>query len=588
MRNKTKLLSLILAMLIVLTSLSSCFAPNQPIETGDPTTPTVQQTPSEENTTTSDQGGEESSSSSSGSSGSSDSQPGGENTPPEEESILKYTLSEQDMTDFRALLATFEELALAGTENFEVIDEAYYAMEDQYFHIATQGQIAYVLYCLNTGDEAMSDAYLESGEILGDAYELYNDTCKKIDASNSPYRESFFEGWSEEDLFEMRAFTGEITDLQNQADEIMVEARELNVETQSDAYLALYDEFVRVQNEMASKLGYSDYYAYATEKVYIRDYDRAQREALRAYVQTYIAPYIDDVRSMYFGSNGMMPLTDRKALEKVLTLDYDKLPTNYVQLYIDSFDEETQTVFNSLFEKDSSFFVDSSRGYAGAFTTYLYEYEKPICYFGPKYQNCSTMIHEMGHYYAAHYQESGSYAKDMAEVHSQGNEWLFYTFLKTQMNEGMHKTAVIYYLYNTMATILVSCIVDDFEEEVYTRMSQLGEGETLDFDAIMTEVCAAYGGVDFLSRYVADMNLYWKYVCIESPVYYISYSTSAIVSLGLYCQASEDYDAALAVYKALIEEPSEGLGFTEALAAAGLLSPFEESTFQSIKSHLYP
>ena len=74
MRNKTKLLSLILAMLIVLTSLSSCFAPNQPIETGDPTTPTVQQTPSEENTTTSDQGGEESSSSSSGSSGSSDSQ----------------------------------------------------------------------------------------------------------------------------------------------------------------------------------------------------------------------------------------------------------------------------------------------------------------------------------------------------------------------------------------------------------------------------------------------------------------------------------------------------------------------------------
>jgi oligoendopeptidase F len=327
-------------------------------------------------------------------------------------------------------------------------------------------------------------------------------------------------------------------------------------------------------------LGYSDYYAYATEKVYIRDYDRAQREALRAYVQTYIAPYIDDVRSMYFGSNGMMPLTDRKALEKVLTLDYDKLPTNYVQLYIDSFDEETQAVFNSLFEKDSSFFVDSSRGYAGAFTTYLYEYEKPICYFGPKYQNCSTMIHEMGHYYASLYNADIN-SLDLAEVQSQANEMLLLKHLESVMPARVYEVIKNYKLYMCVLEMTVSVIIDEFERAVYDLESVEGF-KSADFDAIMDKVCAEYGNFTTLEQNIMDINEYWRLTATNSPVYYISYATSLTEALNVFAEAELDYDNAKEIYRIIIEEVSEDEKFRDAAAMAGLTDPFDKKTFESI------
>lgn len=103
----------------------------------------------------------------------------------------------------------------------------------------------------------------------------------------------------------------------------------------------------------------------------------------------------------------------------------------------------------------------------------------------------------------------------------------------------------------------------------------------------MNEICTRYGGKEFVEEYITDISSYWKFVVIESPVYYISYAVSAIASLTLYSMATEDYAKALSVYNELTAGELIQDAFLENLKKADLATPFEESVYVSI-SQLIP
>ena len=107
-----------------------------------------------------------------------------------------------------------------------------------------------------------------------------------------------------------------------------------------------------------------------------------------------------------------------------------------------------------------------------------------------------------------------------------------------------------------------------------------------DFDAIMTQVCAPYGGAPWVESVVSNPYSYWRLVCISSPVYYISYAVSASAAINILALAEEDYDLALESYTKLVEGITPEDGFLGALAKAGLTTPFEEETFINIKEVL--
>ena len=105
-----------------------------------------------------------------------------------------------------------------------------------------------------------------------------------------------------------------------------------------------------------------------------------------------------------------------------------------------------------------------------------------------------------------------------------------------------------------------------------------------DFDAIMNEIKSheEYAGV--ISNFI-DPCEYWKRVAVSNPVYYVSYSVSAVASLNIYSMALEDSDAAMAAYRALVEtEGIDEMGYVEALTVAGVVSPFDENSHRNIAS----
>ncbi|MBQ4323525.1 MAG: hypothetical protein IJC19_06260, partial [Clostridia bacterium] len=100
---------------------------------------------------------------------------------------------------------------------------------------------------------------------------------------------------------------------------------------------------------------------------------------------------------------------------------------------------------------------------------------------------------------------------------------------------------------------------------------------------IMTNVLSHYSAPQEIEDL---MQNYWKEVCIISPVYYLSYATSAVTALNLYKSAITNNDAAYSTYQKLVESKYKNEGFKKALKLTGLPSPFEETAYTSLKNLL--
>ena len=208
--------------------------------------------------------------------------------------------------------------------------------------------------------------------------------------------------------------------------------------------------------------------------------------------------------------------------------------------------------------------------------------EDAICYFGPGYDGTLTLVHEMGHYASTLNLDLNACPMDLAELHSQGNEWLFMNQVREELDPNVYAVIRDYKMYMDMCTILVSFMVDDFEERIYT--TDVSGYTREDFDAVADEVCQAYGGVDFVNNFLTDFQSYWRLVVMESPVYYVSYAMSDVAALNLYTIASQDTQQAYEIYGHLLKDLDMELGFQENLKQVGLSGPFDSTVYEAIAS----
>ena len=256
---------------------------------------------------------------------------------------------------------------------------------------------------------------------------------------------------------------------------------------------------------------------------------------------------------------------------------FDELSKNYLVGYLYSLEGTMGDGMRHMFDNRNCVMSGKPNSHPTAFQTYLYEDETPFCLFGSSGQTTMTLVHEIGHYYAAiSNNDLSNY--DLLETHSQGNEYLFLNYSSGYFSPAVYDVIEGYQLAVAYIGIIMETIIDEFEQRVYTLPS-VENYTSADFDAIMADVCSAYGGLSFVKNTYADPLNYWRQVCITSPVYYISYAVSSIAALELAAIAQEDLNAAYATYTTLVEGVTEEDGFLKALEKAGLTSPFAEETY---------
>ena len=155
---------------------------------------------------------------------------------------------------------------------------------------------------------------------------------------------------------------------------------------------------------------------------------------------------------------------------------------------------------------------------------------------------------------------------------------LFLSYLEEELSPDVYTALVAYQLYYFTDTIVQSAIMDEFEEFVYND-PDTADYTTEDYDRIMYEIIAGYGIDDSDTYTFSCMEWLWRNVGISSPVYYLSYGVSAMASLNLYSQSTEDYDAAVEAYQKLQEEVDFERSFIGTLENAGIRSVFDEEAY---------
>ena len=483
---------------------------------------------------------------------------------------LRYTLTQEDVDEFYRLLAECEALAIAG-EDMEAIEAASDALDEKYEFIYAQNTIAMILYYERMGNKERKQQHLDCVEIATAANDAYIQAVRRIYKSGTPACDMLFEGWTEQDLDMLMRYDERIAELQKRNAEIEVE---YGATSKDSVRIPLYIEFVQNNNEMAQIYGYDNYYTYAYQMIYERDYEASSVETMRDLCKQYL-PQIFEFASLKFTSTyGGLNSKDQSALVSFLYDDYNTLGKDYLTPYLEVMPGTLKDHTNQMLTVDSMF-TTSSGAMQGAFTTTIGD--RSYCFFGRGYKGVSTVVHEAGHYYASCYNDLGDIPLDLAELHSQGNEMLFLVYSSGLLNESVYAALSSYNIYNNIAMILICLMVDEFEQIVYT--TDISGYTAEDFDNLMNSVVSQYFTPEYMKENVTDVNAYWREVVVDQPVYYISYAVSVISAIDLYTVALNDFEGAAEIYRKLCEEPAIEAGFLGNITAAGLSTPFDEAFY---------
>lgn len=461
------------------------------------------------------------------------------------------------------------------------ITAAYEDMDEKTDYIVHQYVSAEIGYYSDLDDDTAYERYVEAEEYYMDVREEYMRVMKKLYASDLSAKDKIFADWTAQQLKELETSNEAVIDLERQQNDLLREYLELEdpeSASWSKAVEDIYFDYIACSQQLAAYYGYDNFYDYIANEIYMRQYTDAQREAFRSNVKEVILPFYIEVAELYDTKRAQLT-KEQKAQFDALRREACPADNLYLTGYMDSYPEEMRTIMHNLFDKDAAVYTQSDSAYVVAYTNYSEYYDQPYVFYGNGAQDLLTVVHELGHYASFYHFTDAALPYDTCEVHSQANEWLMLHYLSDKLDPDVYEAFLLWRLDYGLSNIVACTVVDAFEELVY-RQNALKSPE--DFRTVLYSVLIEYENIDYIMDY-EDFYIYAQYVTMESPVYYLSYATSELVSMLFYTIAEEQgYEAAQDIYIDLCLETPIGEVFFDTLMDVGLPNPFETDTVREI------
>ena len=463
-------------------------------------------------------------------------------------------------------------------ENLEDVLDAIYAFNKFYDSFYTAYSLADIRYC---GD--VTDLYWE------DEYNFCAENSAAVDAAleelyytlaRSPLRQEleaeeyfgagFFESYDGENNWD-GAFTAMLeqeAQLRNQYYDLAAEVQNYEFGTEicydecGEEMARLLVQLIRLRREIADYWGYTDYVSFANDFYYYRDYTIDQTEAYLKQIRQELVPLYVSVRDSDNWDEGRAYCAEKGTFR-------------YVQESAKAMGGIIADAFRMM---EQGGLYDISYGenkYNSSFEVYFSTYQEPFVFLSPTLTQWDklTFAHEFGHF-CNDYASWGSYAgTDVAEVFSQGMEYLSLCYGDHEQDLSWLKLA------DSVCLSVEQAAFADFEMQMYALAEEQMNPEGL--RQLYRQVALRYG-------FDAESLVDWEFVAINhyytNPMYIISYVVSN--------------DAALQFYQMELEAPGSGLKcfqenldtqaqyFLEFLESAGLESPFAPGRMQSVRRTL--
>ncbi len=462
--------------------------------------------------------------------------------------------------------ASIDKLA-ACTDGDEAL-KLYKQLNSEYILAATFDSLAYIEFYADPDDEELSTVCQEMDSMCTDMLDaLYTALSTALDGDAGPVLEEYFGEENAQELRDYEEMTDRESEILDRISELQLEYNDLIMQSltyteMTEQIGGLYVELIGLYNEYAQLSGYDNYADYSYENVYGRDFTPEDSAVLCEAVKPYAYAYFS-----YLFSD------EAACADFTVDTDYstDEL-LNLLTTYMPRVSDKAAQAANYMVGHGLYYLGSADEISEIGYTTTLEYYNAPFIY-NSLYGNASdigSMFHEFGHYYEAysnipqdHLLNAGTY--DIYEIHSNGMEALSFGWYDDIYGDeaGLAK---IKYLDNALYSIVMGCMLDEFQRVVYSAENLTAE-QVNDY---FTQIAAEYG----IESYSKSFATYWMQVShnFEQPFYYISYAVSAIAALQIYEMAEDDWDEAAAFYNDLVDLGAVDYTYCELLEKVGLES----------------
>ena len=479
-----------------------------------------------------------------------------------------------DLDAFRQQLEVCMEMAQTETKVSKLMDEIY-SLYELYYDYSTNYSLANIHYSIDMTDIYWGEEYdwcLENSSEVDAGmdqllYALADCSLREELESDEFFGEGFFADYEGDSIWD-ETFTA----LSNEESALLSEYYALNalaaeVDYYSEEYFEGYGlqleevfvELIAVRQEMAEYAGYGSYAEFAYDFYFFRDYTPEQTEDYVAQIRQELVPLYKELDYSVWSS-----------MYADCTEEEVYAYTQECALAVGGVAENAFALMEGANLYDITY---SDKKYDASFELFLFNYYVPFIFVCPTgmARDKLTFTHEFGHF-CSDYASGGSIAGvDVAEIFSQGLEYLSLCYCQGTEELTQAKMA------DSLCTFVEQAAYAAFEHQVYDL-----EGEELTVEnvrAVYQQVLDDYG----LSEYGRDCRDYTMiphfYIV---PMYVISYVVSNDAALQIYQAEQEQEGAGLTLWEDnLATMESYFLAFLE---EAGLKSPFAEGRVQDIRA----
>ncbi len=442
--------------------------------------------------------------------------------------------------------------------------------------------IANLYYYTDTQNQFNQEGYSD----LYDKYTVAMNEFKKLYGlfADSRYKSIFYGDISDEEIAELvkkAVSSDELVSLNNKVVELQTKYDGFtNEQILGPDFDGLYKELVVTENAIGKEYGYENFINYTYEMEYGRDFTPS--DTLN-FIELLSNGMVSAAESAYENSFEATSALSDERIEELEGILSDSFTSEKSQAVLDGFykslGDDIYSIYRYVMKKGYYYIAYGENAYDGAFTNYFVTLNEPFMYFSSAYATVQTFVHEFGHYCRFYLLGNGDESSfELMETHSQGAEWLFMSYLTSSLFEEEKSYLVSERFISDSYMIMLATIVGATEVDVYNSENL----DSVNFGTIVKKYSDMVLGSTFPAIYAEYIkpDQYFRFVAVNNPGYYISYSVSLIASMELYTTGLTSYDDAVAAYWNILN--AQDANYITLLTENGLGSPFDANTIAGI------
>lgn len=354
----------------------------------------------------------------------------------------------------------------------------------------------------------------------------------------------------------------------------------------------IYDELVKVRDQIAKTLGFKNFVELAYYRMQRTDYNAEMVANFREQVKEYIVPLATKLKERQKERIGVESL--KYYDENLDFLSGNPTPKGKPEWIIENgqkmYDElsmETGEFFTFMRENDLMDLVAKKGKAGGGYCTFIENYKAPFIFsnFNGTSGDIDVLTHEAGHAFQVFSSRNFDIPEyywptyEACEIHSMSMEFFTWPWMELFFKEDTDKYKFSH-LSSGLLFLPYGVSVDEFQHWVYENPSATPQERKSAWREIEKKYMPHkdYDGNEYLEN-----GGFWQRQghIYNSPFYYIDYTLAQICAFQFWKRSRENHADAWKDYVSLCKLGGS-MPFTELVKEANLISPFEDGCVQSV------